>query len=77
MWFVTLIVGMILGGLLSETSNEDCPKRVLGYNCSGDRCDHRKSVLYTNMARMAKGAEEDAAKKEREKMLADQKKAAE
>lgn len=66
---MTLLVGymIFLGGVLIGAilrHEEDCPRRVLGYSCKDD-CDHRKSVLYTNMARMAKGAEEDELEKER------------
>lgn len=54
---ICLIVGMIIGAFFKEPA-DDCPRRVLGYNCMGDWCDHRKSVLYTNMASMARNDEE-------------------
>lgn len=57
----SLIIGMIVGRFFADDLSEDCPRRVLGFNCRAD-CDHRKSVLYGNMMHMAKQAEEDKEK---------------
>lgn len=54
---IGIIVGMIIGRFFKEPA-EDCPRRVLHYTCKGDTCDHRKSLLYANMASMAKNDEE-------------------
>lgn len=59
---IALIVGMIIGRFFKD--DETCPRRVLGYDCRLD-CDHSKSLLYTNMAAMAKNAEEAEANKDR------------
>lgn len=59
-WAVIIagIAGMVIGYTLRATDEEDCPRRVLQYNCRGEGCDHRKSVLYTCMANMAQADEE-------------------
>lgn len=59
--YVLFLVGLVAGALFNH--EEDCPKRVLGYSCAGENCDHRKSLLYTNMARMAQNAEEHEVEK--------------
>lgn len=62
---ITWILGMITGRFL-RPEEEDCPRRVLGYNCMGKHwCDHRESVLYTAMATMARNAEERGDDKDR------------
>lgn len=61
-FYIAFIIGLGIGAFTQH--EETCPRRVLGYNCK-DNCDHRKSLLYTNMARMAKGDEERELEKER------------
>lgn len=53
--FLAFVIGCIVGAFWQP--EEDCPSAVLGYDCQGDRCDHRKSQLYSNMAVMARHAE--------------------
>lgn len=53
---ISVVVGMLIGRFFRD--DENCPRRVLGYDCRGSRCDHRKSELYRNMMNMALGAEE-------------------
>lgn len=57
---IAFIVGFVFGAVWRP--EEDCPAAVLGYDCNGETCDHRKSTLYGNMAIMARHAE----KRERE-----------
>lgn len=59
-WLVMIagVCGMVIGYVVRAADEEDCPRRVLQYNCKGETCDHRQSVLYTNMASMARNAEE-------------------
>lgn len=56
--FVAFILGMIMGAMISK--EEDCPRSVLGYDCRGDRCDHRKSELYQAKMQMAQNQERSA-----------------
>lgn len=59
------IAGMFTGRFL-RPEEEDCPRVILGYNCMGKHwCDHRESLLYTNMATMARNAEERGDDKDR------------
>ncbi len=61
--YVIFLLGMFCGAVLNP--DEDCPARVIGFNCKGDNCDHRKSTLYGNMQNMALQAE----KREKEKEI--------
>ena len=61
--YAAFVVGAIFGKFF--TDDEDCPRRVLHFNCKGSTCDHRKSVLYQNMANMAEQAEKAERDKER------------
>ena len=53
--FIAFVIGILVGAFWHP--QEDCPSAVLGYDCDGDSCDHRKSQLYGNMAIMARHAE--------------------
>lgn len=61
--YIIFLIGLFIGALFNR--EETCPKVVMGYDCSGEYCDHRKSVLYTNMAIMAKNHEERERENER------------
>lgn len=54
---IALVVGMFIGRFFREPANS-CPRVVLGYDCRGDGCDHRKSELYRNKMNMALASEE-------------------
>lgn len=64
MIIIAAICGGIAGYATRVMDEEDCPRRVLQYSCKGDLCDHSKSLLYTNMATMAKNDEDREAGKE-------------
>lgn len=57
---IAVVVGMIIGRFFRD--EENCPRTVLGWDCRGNACDHRKSELYSAKATMARNAEEQAAK---------------
>lgn len=53
---IAVVVGMFIGRFFRD--DENCPRVVLGFNCRGNICDHRKSELYRNKMNMALNAEE-------------------
>lgn len=57
--YLVYLAGAIIGAATWALFHrgETCPRIVLGYDCHEDVCDHSKSLLYTNMATMAKNAE--------------------
>lgn len=54
--FLAFVAGIVVCAMLSK--EEDCPATVLGYDCQGDKCDHRKSELYKAKMNMALNQEQ-------------------
>lgn len=52
---VAFMLGIAVGA--SKMGENDCPAVEMGYDCNGDRCDHRKTELYRAKLRMAEYAE--------------------
>lgn len=57
-FFIGLVIGILVHIGHVKFADEDCPRCVLGYDCRGDRCDHRKSELYKAKAQMALNQEQ-------------------